>query len=131
MLHKELTQKIINAAKSVHAELGPGMPHKFYRTAMEIELRETGVMAEVDKPVIIQFRGENLGELGVDFCIDNAILCVCVEGDEISNDQYGRLRTLLKNLELEVGLLLKFSGARLDVRRVEMASKNEQAATSE
>ena len=50
MLHKDLTQLVINAAKAVHAELGPGLPHNFYRAAMEIELREQGAAVEVDNP---------------------------------------------------------------------------------
>ena len=48
MLHKELTQQVINAAKAVHAELGPGLPHNFYREAMELELREVGVAVEFE-----------------------------------------------------------------------------------
>ena len=63
MLHKELTQQVINAAKAVHTELGPGLPHNFYREAMEIELREAGVVAEVDKAVKVHYRGQALGEL--------------------------------------------------------------------
>src|SRR5690606_41933217 len=46
VLHKDLTQQVINAAKTVHAELGPGLPHKFYRDALELELRELGLSAE-------------------------------------------------------------------------------------
>lgn len=130
MLHKELTQQVINAAKAVHAELGPGLPHNFYREAMEIELREAGLEAAVDKPVRIEYRGQKLGELGVDFCIGNAILAVLVDSDEITPDDYGRVRTLLKGLELEVGLLLKFNGARLDVRRVEVVQDKQESATA-
>ncbi len=127
MLHKDLTQRIINAAKAVHTELGPGLPRACYRSALEIELRDLGVLAEADKPVKIYYRGQPIGELSVDFCVDNAILAMCVEGEDIHADEYGRLRTLLKNLDLEVGLLLKFNGPRLDVRRVEAAHKKPPA----
>lgn len=126
MLHKDLTQRIINAAKAVHTELGPGLPRACYRRALEIELRESGVMAEAEKPVRVHYRGQNIGELPVDFCVDNSILAMCVDGEEIHPDEYGRLRTLLKNLDLEVGLLLKFNGPRLDVRRVEAVHKKAQ-----
>ena len=131
MLHKELTQQVINAAKAVHTELGPGLPHNFYREAMEIELREAGVVAEVDKAVKVHYRGQTLGELGVDFCVNDAILCQLIDADEISPDEYGKTRTLLKSLELEVALLLKFNGARLDIRRVEaVPSKKQTSATA-
>jgi len=130
MLHKDLTQTVINAAKAVHAELGGGLPHNFYREAMEIELREGGTAVEVDKPVKISYRGRSLGEVGVDFCVNDAILCVLVDGEEISPDEYGRMRTLLKNLELDVGLLLKFNGGRLDVRRVEAVPAKKTEATA-
>lgn len=131
MLHKELTQQVINAAKAVHNELGPGLPHKFYREAMELELREIGAAVEVDKPVKVHYRGQTLGELGVDFCVNDAIVCVLVDNDEITPDDYGLARTLLKNLELDVGLLLKFNGSRLDVRRVEaVPAKKQTSATT-
>ncbi|MCA8915169.1 MAG: GxxExxY protein [Planctomycetes bacterium] len=131
MLHKELTQQVINAAKAVHAELGAGLPHNFYREAMEIELREVGVAVEVDKPVKITYRGQSLGELGADFCVNDAILCLLVDNEEITPDDYGKSRTLLKSLELDVGLLLKFNGARLDVRRVEaVPAKKQTQATA-
>ncbi|MDC1142991.1 GxxExxY protein [Planctomycetota bacterium] len=125
MQHKERTQQIINAAKAVHNELGAGLPHNFYRAAMELELREVNEMVEIDKAVKVDFRGHTLGELSADFCVNSEILCLVVDGPEISPDEYGRMRTLLTNTELEVGLMLKFGGARLDIRRVEAAPKKE------
>lgn len=131
MLHKDLTQRVINAAKAVHAELGAGLSRAFYVKALEIELREAGLMAEVDKPVTVSYRGQKIGELGADICVDNAILVLCVEGEDVKPDEYGRLRALLKGLELEVGLLLRFNGARLDIRRVEALPKNKETAATE
>ena len=130
MLHKDLTQQVINAAKAVHSELGPGLPHNFYREAMEIELREQGAAVEVDKPVKIHNRGRTLGEIGADFCVNSAALCMIIDTEEISSDDYGKLRALLKALELDVGLLLKFDGARLDVRRVEALPAKKASATA-
>lgn len=131
MLHKDLTQRVINAAKAVHGELGAGMPRAFYIKALEIELREAGLMAEVDKPVPVSHRGQKIGELGADICVDNACLVLCVEGEDVKPDEYGRLRALLKGLDLEVGLLLRFSSAKLDVRRVEALPKNKETAATE
>ncbi len=131
VLHKDLTQQVINAAKTVHAELGPGLPHKFYRDALELELRELGLSAECDKPVKVHYKDQPLGELGVDFCVNDAILCIVVDTEDVTPDDYGRLRTMLKGLDLDVGLLLKFNGARLDVRRVEAVPNiKKQAATT-
>ncbi len=123
MQHKERTQQIINAAKAIQNELGAGLPHNFYRSAMELELRELGLMVVVDLPVKVDFREHTLGELFADFCVNEEILCVVVDGPEISPDEYGKMRTLLKNTEREVGLLLKFGGSRLDIRRVEATAK--------
>ncbi|MCC6148876.1 MAG: GxxExxY protein [Planctomycetes bacterium] len=131
MLHKDLTQRVINAAKAVHVELGSGLPRSFYIEALEIELREAGLMAEVDKPASVSYRGQRIGELGADICVNNACLVLCVEGDDVRPEEYGRLRALLKGLELEVGLLLRFSSAKLDIRRVEALPKNKETAASE
>ena len=71
-----------------------------------------------------------MGELGADFCVNSAALCMIIDTDEISSDDYGKLRALLKALELDVGLLLKFNGARLDVRRVEALPAKKASATA-
>jgi hypothetical protein len=68
--------------------------------------------------------------MGVDFCVNDAILCIVVDTDDVSPDDYGKLRTLLKGLDLDVGLLLKFNSARLDVRRVEAVPNKKQAAAT-
>lgn len=127
MLHKELTQQVINAAKAVQAELGPGLPDEFYRKALMLEFAESELTAETGCTVEVEYNGQALGELEVDFCIDDAILALLIDDDEISPDAYGFMRTLLKGLELEVGLLLNFNGARLDVRRVEVVQDKQPA----
>jgi hypothetical protein len=53
-----------------------------------------------------------------------------VDTDDVTPDDYGKLRTLLKGLDLDVGLLLKFNSARLDVRRVEAVPNKKQAAAT-
>ena len=93
--------------------------------------QEGCLMAEVDTPVPVSSRGQRIGELGDDICVDNAILVQCVEGDDVKPDEYGRLRALLKGLELEVGLLLRFSSVKLDIRRVEALPKNKETAATE
>lgn len=125
MLHKELTQQIINAAKVVHAELGAGLPRDFYLRAMDIELRHENLSPESGKTVALQYRGAPLGDMTIDFCVNNAIVCMLIESEEVSPDEYGRVRSLIKALDLEVGLLLKFNGPRLDVRRVEAVPKKQ------
>jgi GxxExxY protein len=129
MLHKDLTQQIINAAKTVHTELGGGLPLELYRRALDIELRNDGLSPEADRAVKLQYRGRPIGEISVDYCVNNAVVCVVLATENVSADEYGKLRSLLKALELEVGLLLNFSGSRLDVRRVEAVPKK-QAQTA-
>lgn len=131
MLHKDLTQRVINAAKAVHAELGSGLTRSFYVKALEMDLREAGLMAEVDKPVAVKYRGQVIGEMGADICVDNAVVVRVVEGEDVKPEEYGRLRAILKGLELDVGLLLRFNAAKLDVRRVEAVTKNKEAAATE
>lgn len=129
MLHKDLTQQIINAAKAVHAELGGGLPGSFYRRALDVELRNDGMAPEAGKAVKLAYRGHPVGELVIDFCVNNAVLCMLIETEEVSPEEYGKVRSLLKALDLEVGLLLRFTGARLDIRRVE-AVPRKQAQTA-
>jgi GxxExxY protein len=125
MLHRELTQQIINAAKTVHAELGGGLPLELYRRALDIELRNDGLAPENDRTVKLQYRGRPIGEVSVDCCVNDAVVCLVLAGEDVAPEEYGKLRSLLKALEFEVGLLLNFSGNRLDVRRVEAVPKKQ------
>lgn len=122
MLHKELTQNVIDAAKSVHNELGAGLPHAFYCKALEVELADAEIMRAPQWNV--DYQGTELGAVGTDFSIDESILVRCVESYKTDATEYSAMRALLKLSGQDVGLLLNFNGSRLDVRRVEAVPRD-------
>ena len=62
IIEKELSYLIVQAAYEVHNVLGPGYPEKIYEEAMARELTMLGVEAERQKRVVIEYKGESLGE---------------------------------------------------------------------
>lgn len=51
LLHKEITEKIIGSAFEVSKQLGYGYLEKVYQRAMQVELVQRGLKAELEHPV--------------------------------------------------------------------------------
>lgn len=74
-LHKELTEKIIRAAITVHQELGPGLLESLYEEAMCLELADAGLafLRQVEMPV--HYKGQVLnGSYRADLVVENAVV---------------------------------------------------------
>ena len=54
--HKEITERIIGAAFEVHKILGYGFLEKVYQKAMQVELKDRGLKAELEKPIKVEFK---------------------------------------------------------------------------
>ena len=60
--HAEITKKIIGAVFEVHSILGYGFLEKVYQKAMLVELKHCGVLAELEKPVKVDFKVHIIGD---------------------------------------------------------------------
>ncbi|HLC82687.1 MAG TPA: GxxExxY protein [Bacteroidia bacterium] len=50
-LHQDITEKIIKAFYNVYNELGFGFLEKVYENALYLELKETGLYCDRQKPI--------------------------------------------------------------------------------
>jgi GxxExxY protein len=66
LLHKELTNKIIEAFYTVYNQLGYGFLEKVYEKALSIELTEAGIKHKLQHPIKVNYKGENVGEYFAD-----------------------------------------------------------------
>ena len=64
-----LTHAVIGCALAVHRELGPGFLESIYRAAMAIEMSAKGVPFEVERPVVVDYRGHPIGGQRVDLLV--------------------------------------------------------------
>ncbi|HEU0264667.1 MAG TPA: GxxExxY protein, partial [Geobacterales bacterium] len=74
MIHKETTEKIIEASFEVMRELGAGFLESVYEKALLIALMEKGINVRSQVPLKVQFRNQVVGEFYADLLVDTSII---------------------------------------------------------
>ena len=117
---EELTDKIINACINVHKELGPGFLENIYHNALLVELKKINFLIESEKEVKVIYCGKDVGTHKLDLLVEGEIVVELKAVEELNKKYYAQVRSYLKALKKQVGLLVNFSSYKLDVRRVEL-----------
>jgi GxxExxY protein len=116
--HEELTNKIIGCAIEVHKKLGPGFIESIYENAFIIELQRKGLPFERQKEVVIQYDGVEVGKHRLDLIVADTIVVELKAIRNIEDIHFVIVRSYLKALDKEHGLLMNFSRKVLEVKRV-------------
>src|SRR3954464_6819181 len=106
--HGELTEKIIQVFYEVYNELGHGFLESVYRNAMEIGLRQSGLIVTRELPIAVWFRGEDVGDFRADLTVQELVLLELKTAESISKSHEAQLYNYLRATQVEVGLLLNF-----------------------
>jgi len=117
---KGLTDAIINAAISVHRELGPGFLEVIYENALVIELESRGHCVGRQIELEVLYRGKLVGKHRLDVLVDNQVVVELKSVEALARQHQAQLRSTLKAAGKKVGLLLNFNQAKLadGIRRV-------------
>ncbi|MGB2868126.1 MAG: GxxExxY protein [Bacteroidota bacterium] len=113
---KEVTEKIIGAAFTVHNKLGSGFVEKIYENALVKELQILGLKAEPQKPLKVLYGGDVLGEFSADILVEDCVLVELKATHGLERNHEDKLLHYLKASGIEVGLLINF-GRSVQVRR--------------
>jgi GxxExxY protein len=116
--HEELTNKIIGCAIEVHKKLGPGFIESIYENAFIIELQRKGLPFERQKEVVIQYDGDEVGKHRLDLIVADTIVVELKAIRNIEDIHFVIVRSYLKALGKEHGLLINFSKKVLELKRV-------------
>jgi len=116
--HEELTSKIIGCAIEVHKKLGPGFIESIYENAFIIELKRKELPFERQKEVVIQYDGNEVGKHRLDLIVADTIVVELKAMRNIEDIHFVIVRSYLKALGKEHGLLINFSKKILEVKRV-------------
>jgi GxxExxY protein len=113
---REITERAIGAFFDVYNELGVGYLESVYESAMAIVLRELGLRAVRQPPLVVRFRGVPIGEFRPDIVVEDAIILELKAARAIEATHEAQLLNYLRASDLEVGLLLNF-GPKATFRR--------------
>ena len=105
----DITHEILDSAYKVHSALGPGLLESAYQACLVYELRNKGLLVEVEKGLPLIYEDMKL-ECGyrMDLLVENRVVVElkCVEA--FRDVHTAQLLTYLKLSGCKVGLLLNF-----------------------
>jgi GxxExxY protein len=114
--HEGITSQIIGAAFKVHAYFGFGFPEKVYENALAIELRNSGLKVEQQKPLVVKYHDAAVGEYVCDLLVEDKVLVELKSVSRLVDAHHAQIVCYLRATGLEVGLLLNF-GHRVEHKR--------------
>jgi len=115
---QELTDRVLNAAVTVHRGLGPGFLESLYEAAMVHELTKRGHAVERQKPIPVLYDGVVIGEHRLDLLVDHAVVVELKACKAIEDIHLATARSYLKATGCRVALILNFAEPKLGIRRI-------------
>jgi GxxExxY protein len=91
----------------------------------KIELERQKLTFESEKEVKIKYHGIEVGIHKIDLFVENEIVVELKTVEDLNKKYYAQVRSYLKALNKEIGLLVNFADFTLDVRRVELAREKD------
>ena len=117
MEFEHITREIIGAAYQVFKTLGFGFLESVYKKAMIIELGKRGLRAEDEKPLKVYYEGHIVGDFFIDLFVENEIGVELKSIQNLAKDHEVQLVNYLNGVKKEVGLLINFGPAGVQVKR--------------
>ncbi|NQT64813.1 MAG: GxxExxY protein [FCB group bacterium] len=101
---------IVDAAYSVHKQLGPGLLEKIYETCFCYELKKRGLNFQKQVIVPIVYDGITLDDsFRIDVLVENEIICELKAVNEMNPVFNAQILTYLKLTGKRLGFLINFN----------------------
>ena len=106
----EISGTIVDASYKIHTTLGPGLLESVYEKVLAFELGRRGLDVKVQQPIPVVYDDVRL-ELGfrADMIVANKVVVELKSVDLVAPVHAKQLRTYLKLMDLNVGLLINFN----------------------
>jgi GxxExxY protein len=115
ILINNLSAEIINAAITVHKELGPGLLESVYQSCMMVEFYNRKMKFESELPVEVIYRGIKVNEEGfrLDLLVEDSIVVEIKSVEKVQPVHKKQLLTYLRLTKKPLGLLINFNEVKL------------------
>jgi len=117
MQHEELTREIIAAAYDVYNKMGFGFLESVYEKCLLIELGKAGLRAESQKPIVVEYENEVVGEFKADIIVEDTVIVELKSVKQIVQAHEAQLVNYLVATGKPVGLILNFGEEKVEVKR--------------
>ena len=130
LVQRDLTERVIGFAITVHHELGPGLLESVYETCLGLELTQAAIPFRRQASIPVSYRGMQLTtSFRADFLICEDLIVEIKAVDRLLLTHEAQLLTYLRMSGCQVGLLLNFNALRLKdgLRRIVRSQQIEPA----
>lgn len=118
MQHQELTSRIIEGCFEVANELGPGFLESVYQRALLVALDAKGLQVSIEAPLKVYFRGRVVGHFEADLLVEGKVLVELKAVRMLLPEHKAQTINYLKATGIEVGLLVNFGLAHIEIKRL-------------
>ena len=117
MTADQLITEIIECAKRIRRQLGPGFLEKVYKNAMVVELRKLKLNFETEKPIQVLYDGIVVGEYRTDIIVEGKLILELKATQDLSIANEVQLVNYLTSTGIDDGLLINFGSDKLQFKR--------------
>lgn len=118
LLHEKITARILESCFEVSKELGAGFLESVYQNALVIALKQKGQQVQVQVPIAVMFRGENVGNFVADLLVDQKVIVELKAVTALTPEHQAQVINYLKASGIEVGLLVNFGRSKIQYHRL-------------
>lgn len=109
MLENDISSKIIGCVIEVHKALGPGLLESAYRQCLYYELKNEGLLVEMEKPMPITYKEIKLDHgYRMDLLVENKVVAELKTVEDFTDVHTSQVLTYLRLGNYKLGLLINF-----------------------
>ena len=113
----QLISEVIECAKRIRRQLGPGFLEKVYKNAMVVELRKLKLNFETEKLIQVLYDGIVVGEYRTDIIVEGKLILELKATQDLSIANEVQLVNYLTSTQIDDGLLINFGPDKLLFKR--------------
>ena len=113
----QLITEVIECAKRIRRQLGPGFLEKVYKNAMVVELRKLKLNFETEKLIQVLYDGIVVGEYRTDIIVEGRLILELKATQDLSIANEVQLVNYLTSTQIDDGLLINFGSDKLLFKR--------------
>lgn len=120
IIYRDLSYQIMGAIFEVHKELGPGFLETVYEKALLLEFTSRGIKVDMEKVFDLTYKGKKIGNHRLDLIVEDKVVVELKTVERFAPHHTAQLLSYLKASGYKLGILVNFSKAKVEYRRVVM-----------
>lgn len=113
-----VTEKIIGCVYRVSNTLGAGFLEKVYENALAIELEQSGLKVEQQRPITVLYKDQIVGDFAADLIVEERVIVELKAARTLDEVHAAQCVNYLRATDLKVCLLVNFGRSRAVIKRI-------------